>query len=82
MGLVLGSRGAARRRRQGEKDRALVESVQRGVVSGVVDRGRLLPESERLIALFHTKVTLSLTEGAPVVRSGCYLEPVSAKPDG
>jgi hypothetical protein len=47
----------------GEDDRALVESVQRGVVSCVVDRGRLLPESERLIALFHTKVTLLLTEG-------------------
>jgi choline monooxygenase len=40
--------------RVGEDDRALVESVQRGVVSCVVDRGRLLPESERLIALFHT----------------------------
>ena len=45
----------------GEEDRALVESVQRGVVSGLLDGGRLLPESERLIALFRVKVAESLT---------------------
>ena len=45
----------------GQEDRKLVESVQRGVTSGLVDRGRLLPESERLIALFQVKVAHSLT---------------------
>jgi len=47
--------------RVGEEDRALVESVQRGVGSGLLDGGQLLPESERLIALFRVKVTDSLT---------------------
>jgi phenylpropionate dioxygenase-like ring-hydroxylating dioxygenase large terminal subunit len=47
--------------RVGEEDRALVESAQRGVASGFVDRGRLLPESERLIALFQAKVAQLLT---------------------
>jgi choline monooxygenase len=45
----------------GREDTALVESVQRGVASGIVERGRLLPESERLIASFQAKVTASLT---------------------
>ena len=45
----------------GREDTALVESVQRGVAAGLVERGRLLPESERLIASFQTKVTASLT---------------------
>jgi choline monooxygenase len=45
----------------GREDTALVESVQRGVEAGLVERGRLLPESERLIASFQAKVTASLT---------------------
>jgi choline monooxygenase len=45
----------------GREDTALVESVQRGVDAGLVERGRLLPESERLIASFQSKVTASLT---------------------
>jgi choline monooxygenase len=51
----------------GEEDRALVESVQRGIGSGLVDGGRLLPESERLIASFRVKVAQSLTWGTTVV---------------
>jgi hypothetical protein len=45
----------------GREDTALAESVQRGVGAGLVERGRLLPESERLIASFQSKVTASLT---------------------
>jgi len=45
----------------GREDTALVESVQRGVDAGLVERGRLLPESERLIASFQSRVTASLT---------------------
>jgi len=40
----------------GAEDRVLVESVQRGMRSGVLDHGRLLPQSERLIAHFQTLV--------------------------
>jgi phenylpropionate dioxygenase-like ring-hydroxylating dioxygenase large terminal subunit len=36
----------------GIEDRALVERVQQGVRSGLLDEGRLLPESERLITHF------------------------------
>ena len=36
----------------GREDRALVEAVQRGVSTGLVEDGRLLPESERLVARF------------------------------
>ena len=45
----------------GREDTALVESVQRGVASGLVETGRLLPESERLIADFQRKVVEALT---------------------
>jgi len=45
----------------GREDTALVESVQRGVRSGLVEHGRLLPESERLIAGFQRKVAEALT---------------------
>jgi choline monooxygenase len=45
----------------GLEDTALVESVQRGVASGVLRSGRLLPESERLIAGFQRKVVETLT---------------------
>jgi len=40
----------------GVEDRALVESVQEGVRSGLLDQGRLLPESERLIGHFQRLV--------------------------
>jgi phenylpropionate dioxygenase-like ring-hydroxylating dioxygenase large terminal subunit len=40
----------------GVEDKKLVESVQRGVRSGAVERGRLLPESERLVAAFQQLV--------------------------
>ena len=36
----------------GSEDRTLVERVQQGVRTGLIDEGRLLPESERLIAHF------------------------------
>jgi carnitine monooxygenase subunit len=36
----------------GQEDRALVEGVQRGVRSGLLDEGRLLSESEQLVAHF------------------------------
>ena len=45
----------------GREDTALVESVQRGVSTGLVDRGRLLPESERLVESFQHRVTQTLT---------------------
>jgi choline monooxygenase len=45
----------------GREDTALVESVQRGVRAGLVERGRLLPDSERLIAGFQRKVAEALT---------------------
>ena len=47
--------------RVGREDAALVESVQRGVSVGLVDRGRLLPDSERLIAGFQHAVAQTLT---------------------
>jgi phenylpropionate dioxygenase-like ring-hydroxylating dioxygenase large terminal subunit len=40
----------------GSEDRALVESVQRGVATGLLTEGRLLPESEKLIAHFQALV--------------------------
>jgi choline monooxygenase len=40
----------------GEEDIALVESVQRGLDSGTVLQGRLMPESEQLIADFQRRV--------------------------
>ena len=44
----------------GAEDRELVESVQRGVRSGLIESGRLLPESERLIAHFQALVRETL----------------------
>jgi choline monooxygenase len=44
----------------GAEDKALVENVQRGVATGLIDRGRLLPESERLIADFQQRVQAAL----------------------
>jgi choline monooxygenase len=47
----------------GREDTALVERVQRGVRSGLLDSGRLLPESERLIAHFDRLVREALGAG-------------------
>jgi choline monooxygenase len=44
----------------GAEDLALVERVQAGVRSGVLDEGRLLPESERLVAHFQGLVLEAL----------------------
>jgi hypothetical protein len=40
----------------GVEDRALVERVHAGVRSGLLDQGRLMPESEQLIAHFQSLV--------------------------
>jgi phenylpropionate dioxygenase-like ring-hydroxylating dioxygenase large terminal subunit len=45
----------------GAEDRVLVENVQRGVSTGLIERGRLLPQSERLIADFQQRVAEALT---------------------
>jgi nitrite reductase/ring-hydroxylating ferredoxin subunit len=44
----------------GREDARLVESVQRGAGSGVIPEGRLLPESERLVAGFQARVREAL----------------------
>jgi phenylpropionate dioxygenase-like ring-hydroxylating dioxygenase large terminal subunit len=46
--------------RVGEEDRALVEGVQRGIASGGLEAGVLLPESEQLIAHFQALVVEAL----------------------
>ncbi len=45
----------------GREDTALVESVQRGVRSGLIERGRLLLNSEHLIASFQETVRSALS---------------------
>jgi len=45
----------------GREDVVLVESAQRGVLTGLIQKGYLLPESERLIVEFQGKVTQLLT---------------------
>jgi choline monooxygenase len=47
-------------RQVGSEDRVLVERVQRGVRSGLVEHGRLLPESEQLVARFQELVRAAL----------------------
>jgi phenylpropionate dioxygenase-like ring-hydroxylating dioxygenase large terminal subunit len=44
----------------GAEDRVLVERVQRGVGSGLIEHGRLLPESERLVVGFQARVREAL----------------------
>jgi phenylpropionate dioxygenase-like ring-hydroxylating dioxygenase large terminal subunit len=44
----------------GREDRQLVESVQRGVGSGLLESGQLLPQSERLLAHFQGLVRKAL----------------------
>jgi phenylpropionate dioxygenase-like ring-hydroxylating dioxygenase large terminal subunit len=48
----------------GNEDAALVAAVQAGVASGVIDRGRLLPQ-ERLIASFQRYVHAACAAGPP-----------------
>ena len=45
----------------GREDAALVESVQRGVRSGMIDRGRLLLDSEALVNSFQKRVFTALS---------------------
>ncbi|HET8874514.1 MAG TPA: aromatic ring-hydroxylating dioxygenase subunit alpha [Gaiellaceae bacterium] len=45
----------------GREDARLVELVQRGAGSGVIPEGRLLPQSERLVAGFQARVREALT---------------------
>jgi phenylpropionate dioxygenase-like ring-hydroxylating dioxygenase large terminal subunit len=45
----------------GAEDKVLVENVQRGVATGLIDRGQLLPESERLIADFQQRIRTALS---------------------
>jgi choline monooxygenase len=45
----------------GAEDKILVESVQRGVATGLIERGRLLPESERLIVDFQQRIRSALS---------------------
>jgi phenylpropionate dioxygenase-like ring-hydroxylating dioxygenase large terminal subunit len=45
----------------GAEDKALVENVQLGVATGLIERGRLLPESERLIADFQQRVQAAVS---------------------
>ena len=55
----------------GREDLALVESVQRGLRSGLIDHGRLLLDSEQLIAGFQHEVQKALGGGyfvTPVYR--------------
>ena len=47
----------------GAEDRVLVEAVQRGVASGALDHGVLMPESEQLIAWFQSLVLDALAGG-------------------
>jgi choline monooxygenase len=47
----------------GREDRELVEAVQRGVRSGLIDHGQLLLDSERLIEAFQKRLATLLAEG-------------------
>jgi phenylpropionate dioxygenase-like ring-hydroxylating dioxygenase large terminal subunit len=47
-------------RQVGAEDRALVERVQRGVRSALIEHGRLLPESEQLVVRFQQLVRAAL----------------------
>jgi phenylpropionate dioxygenase-like ring-hydroxylating dioxygenase large terminal subunit len=49
-------------RQVGAEDRVLVERVQKGVRSGVIGEGRLLGESEQLVARFQQLVGAALSE--------------------
>jgi phenylpropionate dioxygenase-like ring-hydroxylating dioxygenase large terminal subunit len=46
----------------GAEDVVIVENVQRGVSTGLIENGRLLPESERLIVDFQQRVRAALAD--------------------
>jgi choline monooxygenase len=46
----------------GREDQRLVESVQRGVRAGVIEQGRLLPTSERLVGAFQRRILDALAD--------------------
>jgi choline monooxygenase len=46
----------------GREDTKLVESVQRGVRSGMIESGHLLPESEQLVASFQRRIREALAD--------------------
>jgi len=48
-------------RQVGAEDRVLVERVQRGVRSALIEHGRLLPESEQLVARFQQLIRAALS---------------------
>jgi phenylpropionate dioxygenase-like ring-hydroxylating dioxygenase large terminal subunit len=53
------------------EDRALVEGVQRGLRSGLLEAGRLMSESEQLVAHFQALTRAALADGtAPVAPGG------------
>ncbi|HEU6446129.1 MAG TPA: aromatic ring-hydroxylating dioxygenase subunit alpha [Gaiellaceae bacterium] len=52
----------------GREDARLVEAVQRGAGSGVISEGRLLPESEQLVAAFQARVSEALGGGPASLR--------------
>jgi choline monooxygenase len=45
----------------GAEDKVLVENVQRGVSTGLIENGRLLPDSERLIDDFQRRIRAALS---------------------
>jgi phenylpropionate dioxygenase-like ring-hydroxylating dioxygenase large terminal subunit len=47
----------------GREDRVLVEAVQRGVRSGLVEHGQLMTKSEQLVAGFQRRIASILTPG-------------------
>jgi choline monooxygenase len=49
----------------GQEDQEIVERVQRGLASGFVDHGNLLPKSERLIQWFQRLVCAGLDDEEP-----------------
>jgi choline monooxygenase len=64
----------------GSEDRVLVESVQRGMASGVLDYGELLLPSEELIAVFQRWVSDGLQTPSRGNRSNQDRERISSSP--
>ena len=60
-----------------EEDVSLVQSVQRGLESGAVPQGRLMGESEKLIADFQRRVRDALTAYGPQAASEIVDEAVA-----
>ena len=52
----------------GAEDQVLVERVQAGMRAGVIEDGRLLPQSEQLIAHFQALVVDALADHPPRLR--------------